>query len=250
MHRALLPKLEELGLTKKDSRVYLALLEMGSATADQAAKATGLNRSTTYVIIKKLMSDGLVSQFKDGKKTKFNAESPLNLERLVEQQHELIKGREHKAKSLIPDLMEIFTTTGERPIIRYFEGKEGLISVREELLKVKSKEYYAAASVDAMQKMFTNEELVEFSKRRAKKNIKVHLMYNYSGEKLPSYGNQKLLKIDEKKFPFTSDIYIYDNTVSFANTTDRIGGIIIESKAVAETMRSLFNLIWNQTKDK
>jgi sugar-specific transcriptional regulator TrmB len=244
MHRLLLSKLEELGLTKKESQVYLSLLQLGSATADKTAKNTSLNRSTAYVIIKKLIKCGLVSQYKDGKKTKFNAESPLNLERLLEQQKDLIKNREGKAQSLIPDLMDIYTSIGERPVVRYFEGKEGLKSVREELLTVKSKEYYAVASIDNMHKLFSVDELNEFSQRRSKLSIKVKLIYTYNGKPSDPIGDQELIQIDAKSFPFDADIYVFDNKISFSNTSGHVGGVIIESAPIAKTMKSMLDLIW------
>lgn len=244
MHRHLAQNLEEIGLNEKESQVYIELLSRGSGTADEAAKATGLNRSTAYVIIKQLMDKGLVSQFKEGKKTKFNAESPQNLNRLIEAQEQQVSHQKAQAKITIPELVSIFSSTGTRPIVRYFEGKEGLTSVREEILNMKEKYYYAASSTDSLLKIYTKDELVAFSNKRAEKGIKVKLLYTFTGKQTDPIGNQEMIEVDEKDFPFDSDIYIYDNKVSFAHTSGKIGGIIIENAAIAKTMRSLFDFVW------
>ena len=51
MNTPLIEKLEEFGLSEKEAKVYMASLEIGEATADQIAKHSGVNRSTTYVQI-------------------------------------------------------------------------------------------------------------------------------------------------------------------------------------------------------
>ena len=63
-----LQTLQQIGLSEKEARVYIAALSLGPATADQLAKQTGINRSTTYVHIKSLMAMGLMSTYEEGKK--------------------------------------------------------------------------------------------------------------------------------------------------------------------------------------
>ena len=54
-------KLQELGLSEKEARVYLALFELGPSVVSGLAKKAGINRSTTYVILETLAKRGLVS---------------------------------------------------------------------------------------------------------------------------------------------------------------------------------------------
>lgn len=250
MDQKLVAKIEALGIAEKKAKVYIALLELGNATADEIAKTSNLNRSTTYVQIDSLMSDGLISKYKDGKKTKFNAESPLNIDRLLKTQEEAFKEREAKATALIPELIDLYSSAGDRATVRYFDGIEGLRALRDELLKVKSKEYYAAASVDTMRELFSQQELAEFSEKRSKKGIKVRLMYTLDKkEEGWAVGEQQILRVDPEKYPFSSDVYIYDDNVSFAVSGERVGGVIIQSKSIADTMRSIYELAWRSLKD-
>ena len=53
--------LEELGLTKNESKVYLALLELGSTAAGPLIKKIGMHRAAVYDIIDLLTGKGLVS---------------------------------------------------------------------------------------------------------------------------------------------------------------------------------------------
>ena len=48
--------LEQLGLTSKESRVYLTLLELGPTAIRNIAERAGINRGTTYESLKKLQA--------------------------------------------------------------------------------------------------------------------------------------------------------------------------------------------------
>ncbi|MBI4087815.1 TrmB family transcriptional regulator, partial [Candidatus Kaiserbacteria bacterium] len=70
-----MPKeLEDLGLSEKEARVYLAALELGQNTAERIAKQASVNRSTTYVQLDSLMKMGLISTHEEDKKTLFAPE--------------------------------------------------------------------------------------------------------------------------------------------------------------------------------
>ena len=52
---------KKLGLSDKETAVYLSLLEHGAVSVRELARAANLNRGTTYDILKKLQAEGLVS---------------------------------------------------------------------------------------------------------------------------------------------------------------------------------------------
>jgi len=54
----LIQELQKLGLSDKESKVYLASLELGPAPIAAIAKQASVNRPTTYVIIESLIKKG------------------------------------------------------------------------------------------------------------------------------------------------------------------------------------------------
>lgn len=60
MNEVLIRNLTEFGLSDKEARIYLALLELEIATAFDTAKHAGINRSSTYVVLESLKKKGLV----------------------------------------------------------------------------------------------------------------------------------------------------------------------------------------------
>ncbi|MFN3188222.1 MAG: TrmB family transcriptional regulator [Candidatus Paceibacteria bacterium] len=248
MTDTLIQKLHKFGLTNKEAAVYTAMLVGGEMTADEIAKQSKLNRSTTYVQLKLLMESGLASTFKRGKKTFFAAESPRNLERIVNKKREAVENQKAEVMLLVPELLRVYGTGGERPVVRVFEGKEGLVSMRNSILESGAKKLQTAFSFDSMAKIFTVEEMMSFSNKRASKKIEAQLMYKKTGDDIPSVPPQQIRRAREEDYPFSADMYIYDDTVSFASTSDKIVGVSITNADIAKTMRMLYETVWKSLK--
>jgi len=86
----LIKKLEEIGLSDKEAKVYIAVLELGEGSASEIAKKSEVNRATVYFTLENLMKLGLVSATNEEKKQKFVPEDPSQLENIItKQQQEL-----------------------------------------------------------------------------------------------------------------------------------------------------------------
>lgn len=240
----LIQKLHQFGLTNKEASVYTAMLMGGEMTADEIAKQAKLNRSTTYVQLQLLMDEGLATTFKRGKKTFFAPESPRNLERIIDKKIEVVEQQKAEVMLLVPELLRAYGTAGERPVVRIFQGKEGLTSMRNDMLETNPKLIQVAFSYDGMRKIFCEAELEAFSKKRAGKKINSQALYTKIGDDIIILPPQKLKRISSKEYPFSSDVYIYGDTVSYATTQDQIFGITIKNSSIADTMRTLFEIAW------
>jgi HTH-type transcriptional regulator, sugar sensing transcriptional regulator len=244
MLRQHIEPLMHLGFSEKEARVYLALLGEGASTAEHTARVAKLNRSTTYVQLDALIERKLVSTLKKSKKTLFVVEPPQNLELMHTKRIEELTHQRLKVQQVVPELTRIYAATGARPVIRPFEGREGLIQIREDVIASKEKQLFAAFSFDDLYRIFTQEELMDFSRRRAKAGITSYVLYNKEGEPAVVVPPQELRRVAKKQFPFSSDVYIYGDTVSIASTSGHISGVTIVNREVAQTMRSLYNLAW------
>lgn len=246
MEQRLLEKLEEFGLAEKEAKVYFAALELGNSTAEKLAKQAAVNRSTTYVQIEALMEMGLMSTHEVGKKTMYTAESPQNLKRLYERKQEQLKQKFTVLETFLPELSKFYNASGERPLVRFFQGREGLITMRNEVLRSEEKKIYMAFSFDELWALFADdmESLYAWSAERAKRKIHSSIIYTKSGDDVKAVALQELRRVSNIDFPFESDIYIFDNKVAMASLKGNVAGVIIENKALANTMKSLFLLAW------
>ncbi|MEK7130462.1 MAG: helix-turn-helix domain-containing protein [Patescibacteria group bacterium] len=239
--------LEDLGLSEKETKVYLACLELGESAPADIAKHSGINRATTYVIAEKLTKDGLISQLEKGKKTYFTAENPEQLLRLLRKQEQDIKNKEQEFQKYLPELKTIFDTAGERPKVRFFEGKEGVQAIREDFLKSKDKKIEEIYSDDNVADLFSEDELREVREMRKHRKVKLRGIYTRKEGKLkevPLHGLNELRFIPHHRFPIDSDILFYDNKVAIFAFKGKLVGVIIENKAITDSLRSIFNLAW------
>src|SRR3989338_1381742 len=70
--------LEDLGLTKTEVKVYLALLELGSSSAGKILEKSKLPNSTVHRDLNSLIVKGLISFILEGKRKVYQASNPEN----------------------------------------------------------------------------------------------------------------------------------------------------------------------------
>jgi len=237
--------LEKFGLGEKRAKVYLASLELGPATAAEIAQKSGVKRATTYVEIESLMEAGLMSTYEHNKKTLFSAESPEALKRILKNQEEKLKSAENSLAGILPALLSMHTYAEEKPKVRFFEGKEGLDTIKDEILKTRDKELESIFSVDDLNKVFTPNELSDYFRRRLKKKIKVRAIYTrFAGPFEKIIKGDKLRIVPQDKFPIAVDITIFSDRVAISSLKGKLVGVIIENREIASTLRSFFDLAW------
>ena len=243
----MLKELQDIGLTEKEARVYMAALEIGRATADQLAKHAKIVRSTTYVQIESLMKKGLMSTYEEEKKTYLAPESPELLKRLLLKQKDELSTKERDLTSLLPDLLRQFEGAGERPVVRFFAGKEGITVMREEVLGLKKgEEYLVIFSIDSLAGIYTQKELDDFSERRSNQGIKSRYIYTRVGGKSTSEipHDTERRYFSPERLPMRSDIFVYRHNVAIMALKGPLFGIVIESKEIADSFRAIFPVLW------
>ncbi|MFH0873810.1 MAG: helix-turn-helix domain-containing protein [Candidatus Komeilibacteria bacterium] len=245
--------LHQIGLSDKEAEVYLAVLELGTDTVQNIAKKAKVKRPTTYVALKLLISKGLVSSVEKGKKSFFIAEDPEHLVRFLDQQIKNLDLKKDNIKPLLSELKLINNRSADKPVVRFFEGKEGLNSLNAEFYKEFSKEarsskksdekLYLCYSRDLLNKVFTAEEIEINREVRVRADVESLPLYN-STQPPKDAAKAKGIKLNEIEFPFPCDIAVYKNKVRFISLIGKPSAILIEDKNLAQGLRSLFRLAY------
>lgn len=242
-------QLKQLGLSDKEAKVYLASLELGEAVVQEIAKQAGVNRPTTYVQIEELIKMGLMSSVEKSGKKYFIAGDPIQLLKILDKQRDEIREKAKSFGKILPELRSIRNLDEKTSRVRFFEGTEGLRSIKDEILKIKDKEIKAFFSVDDFNNVFSEEERTEYLSRRLKKGIKVKGLYTRSKgpfEKIVKGDDVRM--ISKKDFPISSDVAIFSDRVAISTLKGDMVGVIIENKEIAKVFRSIFDLAWKTTK--
>ncbi|HEX8974113.1 MAG TPA: helix-turn-helix domain-containing protein [Patescibacteria group bacterium] len=238
-------ELIEIGLNEKEAKVYLSALELGQSAVQQIALKAGVNRATAYFVIDGLMQRGLMSSFHKGKKQYFIAADPEQLVEILEKEKEELEKKKDNLKKLLPQLKSLNNKQQGRPVVKYYEGKEGIKTMLDEFLKsASSGTSYMAYSVDAINKFFQDKEVASWRSTRAKKGIKTRSIYTYKEGVRESTPDSQRRKVPFDKFPIACDIAVYDDKVRIASLGDRLNGVIIEDKEIAASLKALLDLAW------
>ncbi|MBI2148560.1 helix-turn-helix domain-containing protein [Candidatus Woesearchaeota archaeon] len=96
--------LEEIGLTKNETKIYLNLLKIGSTTTGNIIKETGIHTSKVYDGLERLMHKGLVSYVIISNVKYFKAVDPERLIDFLEDKKNAINKQEEEIKKIIPKL--------------------------------------------------------------------------------------------------------------------------------------------------
>ena len=96
--------LEQIGLTKSEINVYLALLELGSTSTGKIVEKSKASSSKIYEILDKLIQKGLASFIiKSGVKY-FEAAPPDRILDYMEEKEKTIIKQKQEIRKLIPEL--------------------------------------------------------------------------------------------------------------------------------------------------
>lgn len=255
MDEQLIKAVEDLGLSQKEARVYLANLAMGPATVQQIADQSGIKRVTTYVILESLANLGLVSQTSQGKKTFFNAEDPVSLRRLLDKKEQEVKEQKQNFADLLPELKTLESLPSEAPSVKYYDNPEGIKSIMASFLAAHRSEgpILGISNLDQVYAFFPEFQATSGNPARQQLGIKSRFVYTSErGPILKDSDKQKGREsrfLPSDKFPLNGDISIVGNhIVILALTGAKPIGITVESKEVADGLRQVFELAWEAAK--
>lgn len=247
-------ELTDLGLSSKEAKIYLALLELGTASAQAIARRADIVRPTTYVILETLARKGLAAKATgpDAKKMLFTAEAPERLEAYVRQQQQQLEQRRQGLARLLPELRSIHLRGEERPRVRLFEGKEGLRILQQEFVQVSSEPIIAMASEDELYELFPPEEFDQ-TIRSLRVQAGIHSRYIYVTAKGPLYtpeDDRAALResryLPKDKAPIQASFAIHGPILSIVSLKNKIIGVLIEHADIAESFRALFEFVWKE----
>lgn len=240
-------KLLDFGFSDKEASVYLAMLELGPASAQDIAKAAGVNRATTYVMIESLKRRGLMSSVEREKKVCFSAESPEHLLAITREEERQIERKRKSLEELLPQFMALYASVESKPRVRFFEGEEGIAAAREiQMARVRTQSscdvfiHYNAA-------MLRVAELDESGRIRLASWVpKLRILYaTDDGVRIPKFPTAVALRpVPTALAPFQGECSIYDDFMVLSVPSPRPIAVVIDSPEFATLLRRLFELAW------
>lgn len=230
----------ELGLTDREAVLYIELLRRGGASANDAAKAIGVKRTTVYPVLRAMAKKGFVTQYIRNGKRVYHAQRPRRLASVFEK-------RLHRFEESIISLEHIDKTAAETFGLRFLETKEELKQFFDSIvIEYAGKEYCAIGDTPAWEGI-DQKLLRSFRKQRAQSRISVRLLLTASSKEL-SPDNEALLREVRylpKKYSFKSSIDIYHEKILIVSPELAAAAVIVEVPAMTDVFQSLFDMLWD-----
>jgi len=245
----LLPALQKFGLSKKESTTYLATLALGDATANDISLKSELPRTLTYDLLERLIDLGLITHSIKDKKKYFRAVDPKELLRMIDE-------RKDSILEIMPKLQEMQKTKGaKRPKVTIYEGKEGMKTSMNDMLKLNIREFLSFGSSRSSYELIPI-FMEHWHQERIKKGIKMKIIYNNTKatrEKLEKF-TKSLTNTEYRLMPieFSAPVstIIYGNKVVFQNWTKEPFAVMIENDEMSENYKRYFLELWKVAKKK
>lgn len=245
-HKDLILDLERLGLSNKEARIYLALLNLGEVGASKIIKSTELHGQFVYNTLDTLEGRGLVQHSIVRGRKKFTAKSPDTLIILIDQQKRCAEMVSKKLKKM----------QGANPLQQFdvYQGQEMFVRNEFELLKtspVDSEILIIGGNGDKYRenhgKFFESYEYA-----RKKKNVVVRYVGSEEQRHFlrHSQENRELFKYHLLPGAFGGEFTttIFEDRINFYMFSEPIVVFSLKNKKIAESYRGFFETLWKLAK--
>ena len=237
----------ELSFSPAEAETYWALLNLETVSIRKVAEFSGINRGTTYEAIKNLVSAGLVHARKSGQREYFSAESPERIYDLIRDKRKELWHVQQQANELIPELLAKKARPQGKPLVRYYEDDEGVVTILKDVLQTcgqLNEPRYCAYSSKELRK-YLYRKFPQFTENRIAEGIYVQVIAIGEGSDTEGLSARKWLPEPESG-EMSSYTIIYANKVANVSISNDFTpyGVVIEDAGVAAMQRLIFEKLW------
>ncbi len=241
--------LTQLGVSNKETDIYLTLLKQGPCSIRDIATASGINRGTTYELLKSLKKKSLVSYYPKGKRRFFCAEPAENLISIAEErQNQLSEAVNSLQTDIVPDLQQL-NPGNDTTSVRHYEGDDGIEYVLKDILRTVSSQedkIYRVYSSKMIRK-YLYRPFPNFTRQRVQKKVFVNVIAMGDGGEEAPLASRKWIPAENIN-PEASYVAIYPPKCAMISLTrgDYPTAVILDSVGIAEALKLSFDTLWDR----
>lgn len=245
---------QNLGLTEKESLIYITLLELGPQVASVVAKKTRIARSSTFSHLDHLIKKGFAKREIKTNVQYFCAISPNDLKDLLKRSQNRAESQVRALEGLLPDLNSLCSTFSAESKVTYFEGIEGVCKMIDLVTQSDEPIYFISAHRfhPEIEKHIRESYVPQ---RQGMKNKNQMIVVDFEGSrdyvKFAEGVYDWVGFVNEEEAGFESSIAIYGDSIQFLSThPEDLTGVLIKNGYLAKTMQGVFRLIKNRIKNE
>lgn len=255
-----LENLKSIGLSEKETDIYLYLLKSGPTLGRHLIVDLNLEKTACYATLNLLKSKRLIYEVGKNRNKKFVAVTPEKLLELVDTKKKELESTEKEINGLLDSLTDYAKTMYTKRNIQIIEGSDGFEKWMAARLEAKSGTFIREISSNKHQESFIKDRKkfkdmsLRFPVERISKKIGMKALMTkndieefnhlYSVEKTDP-EMLKEVRLLPDSFKIEAGFQTYNNKVSFMREYQGdFLGIIIEDKFIVSLMNSMFDLIF------
>lgn len=240
--------LESVGLAGNEIKVYLALLDLGSALAGEITKKSGVNRTNVYDALDRLTERGLVSYVVQENRKYFEAAKAARLIKYLEEKEQEIQNKKALVASVLPELERKRKLSREPQEATIYKGRQGLKSVAEIILDTK-KPLSVFGAEGKFTELFTH-YAEQWHRRRGKLNILLKIIFNERLRGIKSKANfpKAQVRFNAHIHEIPATTWIFGDTVAIVVWSEQPLVTLIRSKEVAAAYTQFFKILWKDSR--
>jgi len=240
--------LEEIGLTRSEIKVYLALLELGPSTTGPIIDESQTANSKVYAILEKLIRKGLVTHFVQKKLKYYKASKPAHLLHYLEDQKQKIVEQEKKVENILPHLNQLFTDHITKSEAVVYCGPKGIRTAFHDLIdSLEEGDHVNIMGVHNFGKEFKRQAM-QFQKLRSLKNIKGNFLINENAKGMAdSFAKYPPLEVRfMEEGIITPAIFMMYKDKVIINLADDMVFFVLSSQRAVDAFNSYFQNMWEK----
>lgn len=244
-------QLERIGFSEKEARIYLALLQHGSATAQEVAHMAGFPRATVHRKLQLLCKRGLVQtrgeEGKDG--FAFYCEAPERLQSLIVQEMRAVEERRRVVDAMMDRLRVMHRSQAERPHVRYIETLQGLRAIQKEF-EAMNEDILQLVGLDAFVSLHGEPHAPEHRSELADQDRTIRsILVTGQNPVFPEGLNIEYIVVPPEALPVSGEMSVCGNRVLLFSYIGGLTAVEITSKPIAQTTKASLELAWQRAKE-
>jgi sugar-specific transcriptional regulator TrmB len=228
--------LQELGLSKNETLVYLTLVKRGQSTAYRISKDAKLYKANTYQAVDTLIRKNLITKLVVNNRQLIKAVPPEEFLGMIDRQKE-------KMQALLPMISRNFDDESE--IISVFSGVDMFMNMLYHLLDLNKPIY--VFDIPSYAPEMLKYYLPKFHAERIRRKVKMYHLYDYDAkDRINTIGKMHYTYARQgkaKRFSLVSTLTCGDITL-IINWKKNIKVIQVKDNDVAETYKHQFDILW------
>jgi len=241
--------LQRIGFTQNEADVYLALLQLGRATAGKVAKTCSVKRTTTYSVLRDLMQKGLASGVQRQEECWYVAETPERLQSLLHLQYQEVKARRKLADQLINKLQVFHNVGAHKPSIRYVESVQGLRAMQREY-EAMQEDILQIVGLDTLKQLYDPLRSPDHGEiiTQADRTIRT-IVVSAGAVEYPESWNIEFVVIPPDVLDVHGEMTVCGDRLLLMSYTSGMIAVEICSKTIADTARATLEMSWQWAKE-